>query len=431
MEKREYPAVGEILYRDSLPGGAALCVAVKPGYARRHAFLAVNYGGADRRFRLNGEAVETPMGVAHYLEHKMFEMPEGDAMYDMAASGAQPNAFTGTGMTAYYFDCTDGFADNLRTLLRFVTTPWFTEAGVEKERGIIAQEIRMTEDDPDYAIYQELLRSLYAHHPVRDSVVGTVESIQAITPEVLSACHQVFYHPGNMALVVVGDVDPEQVRAIAAETLSRDSVPAPERDYGEAETALPVRERFTRPMEVSAPQFLLGCKLPKPESGAALLREKLVAELALSCLFRQTSPFFTRLYAEGLLNTDFFVQLEEAAGTVTLMAGGESRDPERVLREFLDEARRAAEQGLDEAMFARRKRAFYGRSVRGLAAFGALCENLAEAEFGGYDFLALFPVLDGLTAEDVRRFAEDYLRPERFAMSVVTPLRAREEADHA
>ena len=421
MRKTEYPAVGETLYRDTLPGGAKLIVAVKPGYTRRHAFLAANYGGADRRFRLGGELMDSPMGLAHYLEHKMFEMEEGDVMYAMAASGAQPNAFTSAGMTAYYFDCTDQFEENFRTLLRFVTTPYFTEENVEKERGIITQEIRMTEDEPDYVIYQELLKSLYASHPVRDSVVGTVESIQAITPELLHRCHEVFYHPGNLALAVVGDVDPEQVRAMAAELLSREEAPAPERDYGQTETPLPLRSRFSRAMEVSAPQFLLGCKLPEPEPGPERLRQRLIAELSLSCLYRQSSPFFTRLYAQGLLNTDFYAIRDEAAGTATLMAGGESRDPEQVFALFLAEAKRAAEQGVDPAMFERRRRAFYGKSVRGLAAFGPLCEELAGAAFDGYDYLDLFPMLERLGPEDVRRFAAEQLLPERFALSVVTP----------
>ena len=185
MQRYDYPAIGETLYCDTLRSGLRLQVVTKPGYARSHAMLAVNYGGADRRFLLKGKRRDTPMGVAHYLEHKMFAMPEGDAMFTMAASGAQPNAFTSAWMTAYYFDTTEEFETNLRTLLRFVSTPYFPEESVEKERGIIGQEIAMTEDDPDFVSYTELLRSLYAHHPLRDPVVGTAESIQAITPKVL------------------------------------------------------------------------------------------------------------------------------------------------------------------------------------------------------------------------------------------------------
>lgn len=429
MRKTEYLAIGETLYRDTLPGGLRLVVAVKPGYARRCAILATDYGGADRRFRSGDAWTDTPMGVAHYLEHKMFEMPDGDAMFAMAASGAQPNAFTSSCMTAYYFDCTEHFEKNLRSLIGFVTTPYFPAESVEKERGIITQEILMTEDEPDYKIYIELLKSLYEHHPVREAVVGTVESIQAITPAVLQSCYDAFYHPGNMTLIVVGDVDPEQVRAIAAETLSREEREPPVRDYGPAETLTPSRRRFRCEAEVSAPQFILGCALPCPAGGEALLRQKLVAELALSCLYRQTSPFFTRLYEDGLLNTDFYTVIDDAAGTSTLLAGGESREPERVFEAFVAEAQKAAENGLDAKAFERTKRAFYGKSVRGLANFFALSENLAEAEFRGYDFPALFPMLESVTAEEVRRFLAEALRPERFSMSVAEPIKNEVTSD--
>ena len=431
MERYDYPAVGETLYCDTLRCGLRLNVVQKPGFARAHAMLAANYGGADRRFRLKGKLHDTPMGVAHYLEHKMFAMPEGDAMYAMAASGAQPNAFTSAWMTAYYFDTTEDFETNLRTLLRFVTTPYFPEESVEKERGIIAQEIAMTEDDPDFVCYTELLRSLYANHPLRDPVVGTAESIRAITPKVLERCHKLFYHPGNLALSVVGDVEPARILDIAAGLLRSSPDPAPVRDYGEPEPETPRRQRFTKAMEVSAPQFLLGIRLPDPGTGEALLRRRLLGDLSLSCLYRQSTPFFTRLYGEGLLNTDFFTEIDTGRGTATLLAGGESREPERVFDRFLELAERVAAEGLDEAVFARKKKAFYGKSVRGLAAFGGLCENLAEGAFGGYRFPDAFALLDSLRAEDVQDFVRQTLRREGFAMSVIRPLREKEAESHA
>ena len=194
MQKLEYAAVGETLYRDTLPNGLQISVLTKPGYTRCFAMFAANYGGADRRFRLNGAFIDTPPGIAHFLEHKMFDMPEGeDALSLLAANGAQPNAYTSSDVTAYHFESTDHFFENLRILLRFVSTPWFTEASVAKEQGIIGQEIRMYEDSPDHVIYKELLRCLYDHHPVREDVVGTVESIAQITPDTLYRCHSCFY----------------------------------------------------------------------------------------------------------------------------------------------------------------------------------------------------------------------------------------------
>ena len=422
MTKYEYPKVGETLYRDTLPNGLRLSVIVKPGYSRCHAYFATNYGGADRRFRLGGEYIDTPAGVAHFLEHKMFDMPDGsNAMYTLSARGASPNAYTSAALTAYFFDCTSDFYENLDTLLRFVSTPYFTEESVQKEQGIIAQEIKMYEDDPGCVVFYELMRCLYDHHPIRDDVAGTVESIAEISAGTLHDCHKVFYAPGNMALCVVGDVDPEKVRAAAMAILPAESGESPARDYGEPESLLPSRSRFYRAMEVSAPQFMAGCKLKCRQFGTDSLRQKILAGAALSYLYSRSSPFYTRLYGEGLINTDFYVELYHAADTATVLCGGESRDCEKVLAEFLAEAKKAADEGLDEALWSRIKKAAYGARIRALSSFGGLCAAMAEADFAGYNCLDSFEVMDSVTSEDVRAFIKENLTPQRFAMSVITP----------
>ena len=425
MQRTDYPRVGETLWRDTLPNGLKLSVVTKPGFTRAVAAFTTNYGGADRRFRYGGDFIDTPAGVAHFLEHKMFDMPDGDnALSTLAANGAQPNAYTSSGVTSYHFESTENFYENLRVLLRFVSTPYFTDESVAKEQGIIGQEIRMCEDSPDYVVYDELMRCLYARHPIREAVAGTVESIAEITPETLYRCHQIFYNPGNMALSVVGDVDPEQVRAIALELLPAEAGEVPGRDYGEPEGPAPVARRYERAMAVSAPQMLIGVKLAPGLTGDALLRQKLVVGAALRYLCDQSSPLFSRLYAEGLLNTDFFTDLDFAAGTATALIGGETRDPERVLREVLDAAEQAAQHGLDADRFRRVMRAGYGGRVRALSSFYDLCGSLFAADFGGYNALDAFAVSETVTAEDLRAFLAEYLTPEKAAMSVITPLPA-------
>ena len=432
MQRIDYPNIGETLYRDTLPNGLRLTVAVKPGYTRAFAAFTTNYGGADRRFRYGGDFIDTPAGVAHFLEHKMFDMPDGEnALSVLAKNGAEPNAWTSSGATSYHFESTENFYENLRMLLRFVSTPYFTEESVAKEQGIIGQEIRMCEDSPDYAIFYALMRCLYDHHPIRDNVAGTVESIQEITPETLYRCHQIFYNPGNMTLAVAGDVDPEQVRAVALELLPAEAGEVPGRDYGAPEGLLPAQPRFARAMAVSAPQMLIGFKLTANLRGDALLRQKLVAGAAISYLCGPSSPFYARLYAEGLLNADFSADIESAAGMMSILAGGESRDPERVLSELLSEAENAAKNGLDEARFTRCSRAAYGARVRGLNSFAGLCASFAEADFGGYNALDAFAVSETVTAEELRAFIAENLTPERAAMSVITPLAAEPDAPDA
>ena len=425
MQRLDYPKVGETLYFDTLPNGLSLAVARKPGYTRSYAAFTTNYGGADRRFRYGGDFIDTPMGVAHFLEHKMFDMPDGDnALATLAANGAQPNAYTSSGLTCYHFESTDNFYDNLRMLLRFVSTPYFTDESVQKEQGIIGQEIRMCDDSPDYVIYDELMRCLYDHHPIRDSVAGTVESIAEITPEVLYRCHKIFYNPGNMCLAVAGDVDPETVRAIALETLPAASGEIPGRDYGAPEGLTPAKPRFAKAMAVSAPQFIVGVKLTPGLTGDALLRQKLVSGVAINYLYSQSSPFYSRLYAEGLLNTDFFVDADSAAGTVTLLAGGESRDPEKVYAEMLAAAADCAKNGLDPAYFSRVMRSGYGARVRALSSFSGLCASLTDGAFGGYNAMDAFAMTETITAEELRAFIAENLTAERAAMSVITPLAA-------
>ena len=427
MQKLEYPALGETVYRDTLPNGLRLSVAVKPGYTRSFAYFATNYGGADRRFRLGDKFIDTPMGVAHFLEHKMFDMPEGEnALERLAANGAQPNAYTSSGITAYHFESTVNFDENLRLLLNFVSTPYFTAESVAKEQGIIGQEIRMYEDAPDYVVFEELTRCLFRHHPIRDNVAGTVESIAEISPETLYNCHKVFYNPGNMALAVVGDVDPEAVRAAAMELLPPEAGEVPGRDYGPPEAEFPEKKRFLRAMEVSAPQFMIGARFLPARGGDALLRQKILSAMALEYLYGQSSPFYSRLYSAGLLNTDFFAEAEFSAGTVILVSGGESRDPEAVFEAFCAEAERAANGGLDEAYFDRIRRAGYGARIRGLSSFAGLCAQLAAADFGAYNYLDAFSVTESITARELRDFIGAHLRREALAMSVIVPVSGKD-----
>lgn len=422
MRKIEYAAIGETMYRGELSNGLKISVIVKPGYTRAHALFATDYGGADRRFRLGDEIIDTPAGVAHFLEHKMFDMPEGDnALSVLASNGAQPNAFTSSGITAYYYESTKSFYENLEILLKFVSTAYFTPESVEKEQGIIAQEIRMIEDNPSYVVYDELMRCLYAHNPIRDTVAGTVSSIAEITDKTLYDCHKVFYAPNNMTLCVVGDVDPARVEETASRIIAAQRSQNPERDYGPDEGVRPVKTRFSRQMEVSAPQFIIGAKAIPAPKGDGLLRQKIVGGMALQYLMSQSSPFYSRLYAEGLLNTDFSGDMDYAASTLTIMAGGESRDPERVFSELCKEVAGVKENGIDADLWDRAKKASYGSGIRSLSSFSGLCISMADADFSCYNCLDSFEAAKNVTDEEARDFIVENLDEARLAMSVIVP----------
>ena len=424
MKQTDFSAIGETLYTSVLPNGLPLYVIPKPGYRKTYAAFAANYGGADRNFTLNGIPVETPAGVAHYLEHKMFDTPEGDALMRLNATGANPNAFTSEAMTAYYFECTRSFAENLRTLLSFVSVPYFTEESVRREQGIIAQEIRMYEDNPDHVVYTNLMRSLYAHSPLRDSVAGTVESIARITPQTLYDCHKVFYHPSNMALCVVGDVDPRQVEDIAREMLPGDPGPIPGRDYGPEEGFAPIRPLVERHMEVAAPIFIAGAKLGPMKTGAEGLRERIVAGLALRCLCGRSSPFYLDHYSSGLINSTFGCDLDYAAGQTTFAFDGESKDPKAVLEAMVRELERVAREGLDAALFQRQKTASFGGRIRALGNFQGMAISQIEGCFAGYQPLDSFALMESVTCDDASAWLRENLRPERLALSIIYPKEA-------
>ena len=422
MQKEFFKNIDETLLTETLPNGLQISIVPKPAFSKSYAMFATNYGGADRRFKLAGQWLDTPAGVAHFLEHKMFDMPEGNALNELSARGASPNAFTSSGITAYYFESTSRFDENLHTLLRFVSTPYFTPESVQKEQGIIGQEIRMVEDNPGYALYYNLLKCLYENNPVRDSVAGTVESIAEITSETLHHCHKVFYNPSNMALCVVGNVDPDAVIEAARSLLPAEPGEVPESDYGSENSAAPAQKSMSVRMEVSAPQFLFGVKLLPEKTGGARLRQMLVGDIAQRLLFGASAPLFNRLYAEGLLNGSFDYELDYTAGTAMLLAGGESRNVEAMMDEVVKEIAKISAEGLDTTAFENVRRACFGSRLRSLGSFSALAQALADGAFAAYRPLDAFETLAVVTPEEVESFIRENLAPERLALSVVSPL---------
>lgn len=422
MQKLYYPSVRETLYTETLPNGLIVRVMPKPDFNRSFAVFATDYGGADRRFSLGGEWIETPAGIAHYLEHKMFDMPDGNnALNLLAANGASPNAFTSSDITAYYFESTKRFKDNLELLLHFVSTPYFTEESVEKERGIIGQEIGMYDDSPDFQIYIRLMEILYQNSPVRTSVAGTVESISQITVQDLFNCHKAFYTPSNMVLSVVGNVDPQMVIDTALKNLPSEKAPKPVVDYGAEEPMLPVKQYTETVMEVSAPQFMLGAKVRPELRGFANLHQRHVGGLALSSLFGRSSRFFSTLYSKNILSTDFDVDFDFAADSASIFLNGQSNNPEAVLEAVLAAADEVRRNGLDETRFNRVRNASLGSLLFALEDFDNMAVGLAHSAFYEYNPLDTHTPKADVTAEECSRFIAENLTEEKLAMSVIKP----------
>ena len=425
LQKIEYPRLGETLYAGTAPDGLRIRVLPKKGWSGFYAVFATDYGGAYRRFTLDGAEYDTPAGVAHFLEHKMFDLPNGDnALNLLSMNGAEPNAFTSSCSTCYFFQCTHSFEENLRLLLHFVSTPYFTEESVQKEQGIIGQEIAMGDDSAGTANYYQLLQMLYEYHPIREKVIGSVESIASITAETLYACHKAYYTPGNMVLCVEGDVDPERILAIVNEELPAESGSVPVTDFGEPENLLPLETLSYLEMPVAQPLFLIGAKLAPSPKGPEFLRNDLIATLALRLLCGPTSSFYNRLYAEGLLNRKFDYETDSSAGTRTLIIGGESNSPETVLARLNEEATRIAAEGFDTVLFERAKRAGIGNALRAMEDFDNVCVSLALDEFDGFCYLDYPETLADITKEECEAFVREALAPERLALAIVAGKKA-------
>lgn len=423
MKLKQYPNLGEQVYEASLSNGLLLRVVPKPGFAKTYAFLAADYGSIDTAFVQNGVRYTTPQGVAHYLEHKMFDMPDGNAMQMFSQYGGSPNAFTSYDITAYYVECTEHFRENLELLLRFVTTPYFTQESVEKERGIIAQEIRMYEDSADSRVYEALFEAVYTAHPIRNAIAGTVESIQAITAQTLYDCHQAFYAPSNMMLCVVGDVDAREVLELAEQTLPTGGAAAVARDYGPAEAMSPVTPYVEREMEVSMPTFALGFKAEPAAFGPDAMAQELIGDLAAEILMGESSPLYTRLYEKGLIDADFSAGYEGLKGVSMLTAGGDSEEPRAVYEAILEEAARIRRDGVDAALFERLKRSALGRRMRDLDGFESICYRMCAYHFEGVNYFDFPEIFRAVTQEQVAEFLGRTVLESRAALSVIRPRR--------
>ncbi len=426
MEIKQYPRLGETLHTWTHPSGMPVLVVRKPGYQKKTAIFATSYGSIDNRFRKPGDAVDTvvPDGIAHFLEHKLFEQQDQNVLEKFSQLGASPNAFTSFHETAYYFTCTDQFEENLRLLLTFVQNPWLTEENVEKEKGIIAQEIRMYDDNADWRVFFNLLTCLYAEHPVRIDIAGTVSSITDITRDMLMDCWRTFYNPSNMALAVVGDVDPQSVFQMA------DALIAQRENKGRVGKVYPLEKpglakaMHEQQLPVSMPQFMMGIRDDATTTGAALLRRRTALEIALDVWVGRSAALYQELYESGLINESFGTDVTMLPAFAFVAWGGQSPNPDAVADRLRASLQTLVGEGLDEAAFHRVRKAHEGQFIRSLNASDRLARELVDSCFADAGVFDLAEVYASLTLEEVNGVVRDVLG-QPAAMSVIRPVQGQ------
>lgn len=427
LDFRRNSLTGETMYSGRHGSGLGVYIVPKPGYSGAYAIFGTRYGSVDSDFIVPGEteATHVPDGIAHYLEHKMFDQPDGSNVFDRFSKyGGNANAFTSFNMTAYLFSCTSHFEENLATLLDYVQSPYYTEETVRKEQGIIGQEIGMYDDNPGWKLFFNFINCLYQRHPVKKEIAGTVESIGRITAEHLYKCYNTFYNLSNMSLVVVGNVDVAgTVKVIEAGIKNSEPFAEPiKRIYPEEprDIAAPYAERR---MAVAAPMFMLGWKdNDVNKRGAALLKKNIEISILLKMLFGKSSAIYKRLYDEGLINNAFSSDYTMQPDYGFSALEGESRDPKRVNEIINEELDRLRRDGLCEEDFNRVKKVLWGHYIRSHNSIEDYASVYLQLLFMDIDYFDYYETYKTVAFEDVKARFEEHFRREYQAMSVVAPI---------
>ncbi|MBQ8296354.1 MAG: insulinase family protein [Ruminococcus sp.] len=413
------PRTGDSCIHVKHKSGLDIYICEMKGFSSVEALFGTKYGSINTMFKTSEDKEYTtvPEGIAHFLEHKLFENEDCDVFELYAKTGASANAFTSFEKTCYLFSCSKNYQESLKILLDFVQKPYFTKASVDKEQGIIGQEIKMTNDNPDWRVFFNLLRSLYHNHPVKIDIAGTVESIAEIDAELLYKCYGTFYNLNNMVLAIAGNVSADEVLAICDEYLK------PCEDKG-LETVFPdepdtiVRSEVREAQPVGTPIFNIGYKCV-PCMGRERLRKSMAASLAVGIISDASSEMYQRLLNEGLINSSFGTEIFSGDGYFSVIFSGESSAPEKVRDAVAAEINRVKNEGFGEKEFQRNKKSMYGSLIRELNNVEAVANLMINSHMDGVGPYDAIEVLSEMTSADCLEFIRTELFDDKLAMSVV------------
>jgi predicted Zn-dependent peptidase len=427
MERINFDQLQEELYHEKLSNGLNVYILPKKGFNKTFATFTTKYGSVDNNFVPLGkdEYVKVPDGIAHFLEHKLFEKEDGDVFQQFSKQGASANAFTSFTRTAYLFSSTSDVEKNLETLVDFVQDPYFSEKTVEKEKGIIGQEITMYDDNPDWRLYFGLIQNLYQNHPVKIDIAGTIESISHITKDLLYECYNTFYHPSNMLLFIVGPVDPtkfmDQVRENQANKDYKE-MPEIQRKF-EDEPLQTAEQKQVLEMNVQTSKCLIGMKaLHVDQTGPELLKNELTMNVLLDLLFGKSSENYNQLYNEGLIDETFSYDYTQEQGFGFAMVGGDTENPDKLadeLKNMLFQAKNGTtftDEQLDRA-----KKKKIGAFLRAVNSPEYIANQFTRYAFNDMNLFDVVPTLEKITMNDIKTMASEVISEERFSVCQVIP----------
>ncbi|MDQ6112190.1 EF-P 5-aminopentanol modification-associated protein YfmH [Enterococcus gallinarum] len=428
MNKKHYNQINEVLYKEILPNGLTVYLLPKEGFHKTYGLFSTDYGSIDNHFGYANETMHTvPDGIAHFLEHKLFEKEDGDVFQKFGQQGASANAFTSFTKTSYLFSATNQIQKNLETLLDFVQMPYFTKETVEKEKGIIGQEIQMYDDDPNWQQFFGVIKNLYPKHPLHIDIAGTVESIAAITAEDLYLCYHTFYHPSNMTLFIVGNIDPEETmnwirENQAAKTFS--AVKEIKRQFPEETVQEIISESIMR-MPVTRPKGVLGIKgnmEKRPTEGRELLRYKQSLNLLFQLLLGNTSANYLRLYDQGIIDDTFGFEVSLDRSFYFADFSGDAESPEEMLQaveEILLNYENDPE--MNEKNLELLKKKMLGKYFQSLNSLEFIANQFTQSLFGETTLFDLPDVIRSITLNDVRSAAKVFIDQKAFSRFYLLP----------
>jgi len=410
------------------PTGLDIYVWKMENFSTTHALFGTKYGSINTKFKTKDDPdfVTVPNGIAHYLEHKLFENEDCDVFSLYAKTGASANAYTSFDRTCYLFTATSNVYESLEILLDFVQKPYFTEETVRKEQGIIGQEIRMYDDNAGWRVFFNMLGGIYHNHPVKIDIAGTVESIAQINADLLYKCYYTFYNLNNMVLSIAGNVDVDKVLEVCDKCLKQNEDIELETAF-EPEPDSVLEHEVVQKLEIAMPMFNIGFKA-KPETGLAALKAEIETNFVLSLIANESSDFYKKLYDKEIINSTFYSEVFSGDGFFCSIFGGEAPDPRLVRDKIVEEIERCKKEGLDEKRFESIKKAYYGSLIKGLDD----AENLATVMLNsGMEKLSAFDRIEAVAActfEDVLNRLNMQFNTENVTLSIIEPVNPQEHS---
>ena len=422
MKIIENSKVKEKLYIEKMENGLTVMFVPKPGIQKKYMIWGTNYGSNDNKFIVPGETEETevPNGVAHFLEHKLFEQPNGTNSLDtLTTLGVNANAFTTNDHTAYLFECTNNFYPAMDELMDYVQHPYFTDENVEKEKGIIGQEIKMYDDYPDWKVYLNALKIMYHKNPIKIDVAGTVETISHIDKDILYKCYNTFYHPSNMIMVIVGDFEPEKIFEEVKKRLVENINKGEIKRINPTEEESIVESRIEDKFEVSMPLYTIGIKDKLETDKRKLVKKDLAIEILLNIILGKSSETYQELYKEGIIFGEQGLSYEYGREYAHILISGQSTNPDKVYEKFKNTVKQLKENGINQKDFERLKKMVYGRYIREYNDVSDIARMFLTDALKGICSFDYLEEIEGITVEYLEQLLNDIFKENKMVISIV------------